>query len=120
MAHFFIWHWEKSKDGSKDVINLRRDKLKTDKPKITKMTRKPAPIIEANTASPEEIVTTAMDLGNLGWSTIKTEDMKEILMEIDPTLTMKSIDQIVGSLDKGWNLTHLREYDITKSRSYSL
>ena len=78
----------------------------TVKPKIPKMTRKPAPIIEVNTATPEKVVTTAMDLGNFGWSTIETEEMKEILGEIDPTLSKNSIDQIVGSLDKVEDTTH--------------
>ena len=82
--------------------------IKTDKPKIPEMTRKPASIIEVNTESPEKVATTAMDLGNLGWSPIKTEEMKDILGEIDPSLSKESIDQIVGSLDKGQNLTHFK------------
>ena len=80
--------------------------INTVKPKIPKMTRKPAPIIEVNTATPEKVVTTAMELGNFGWSTIETEEMKEILGEIDPTLSKNSIDQIVGSLDKVEDTTY--------------
>ena len=85
--------------------------INTVKPKIPKTTRKPAQIIEVNTATPEKVVTTATDSGNLRWSTIKTEEMKGILGEIDPTLSKDSIDQIVGSLDKGQNLTYFREYE---------